>query len=331
MKNRLSGIVVVLSWLGALTFAGCYNPTLDSGALGCAEGNVCPDGFTCVGTVCCKEGTTCGSSGKGGAGGMGGSGGEGGMIMSLIPDGGVPPVTACAGPVSCSGKIDSPGKCDPVCQTGCACNQKCVNQPSGPRCLDVSPQQKPLAVYEECVQQGDLCRPGSTCLEETASACKSHCYRYCRTDADCGGPDVARCSNEVVFQNKASYVACSAPVQKCSPFGLNADCKGAIAGKQRPFPAFGCLILSSRQPDVTVCDCAGSKRETEECTSERECGPGLECVSVTGVDSKARCRPLCAIGKLLPVEGGCRMGMVCTPFQTGAGASRVYGYCRAPV
>lgn len=322
MKNRLPGNVVALAWLVMLTAAGCYNPALDSGALGCAEGNICPDGFTCVATVCCKEGTTCGAGGKGGASGTGGSGGAGGM--SMIPDGGMG--MACNLALACSGRIDTPGKCDPVCQTGCPCNQKCINSSTGVRCETVVPMAvKPIGLYEECA--GEQCRPGSTCLMETAAACKSHCYRYCRTDMDCGGPDVARCSNVVEFDNKATYVACSAPVQKCNPWGPNADCKGPIAGRARPFPAFGCLLLSSKQPDVTVCDCAGSKKEMDECTLERECGPGLECVNV-GPDPKARCRPLCAIGAVLPGAGGCRMGMICTPFQTGSGASRLYGYCR---
>src|SRR3569833_548898 len=64
--------------------ADCYKPDVQSGGLTCATApaKACPDGFTCVGTVCVNGASmpdaSAGSGGHGGtaSGGRGGTGGR---------------------------------------------------------------------------------------------------------------------------------------------------------------------------------------------------------------------------------------------------------------
>jgi hypothetical protein len=70
--------------LGALGLAAalvsCYSPNPESGALFCADGGLCPEGYTCSQSKCWKgsgPAGTGGATGTGGASGRGGSGGGG--------------------------------------------------------------------------------------------------------------------------------------------------------------------------------------------------------------------------------------------------------------
>jgi hypothetical protein len=222
---------------------------------------------------------------------------------------------ACAGPVSCSAASPA-GLCDPVCQLRCGCHQKCTFVGTQLACQDLAPA--PVDVYGSCSPTADRCRAGAVCLEEIAPACGAHCYRFCRTDFDCGGPERARCVGEVqIGGTSGTYRVCSPPLEACDPTG-----EAACADPQRSLPLFGCYILSSHVPDQAVCDCAGIKAEGAPCDFERECRPGLECVKLV---TDARCRRLCRLdGAGTP----CAPGQTCTPFSTPDGPSRRFGYCR---
>lgn len=207
------------------------------------------------------------------------------------------------------------GACDVVCQTGCGCGLHCKLDMGVPTCNGSGPNT--LQPYDSCLPNDDQCIPGHICLQESVDhpACGAHCYRHCRDDGDCSGG--ARCDIDVQFGGSAtSWNVCSAPTEACNPFGP-AHCLRA----DRPYPTFGCYVMSSRHPDLTVCDCAGTIKTGDPCSYEHQCEPGSECVSANSVRI---CRRTCKVGVTgLPVVGGCPVGTTCTAFP----ASSTFGYC----
>jgi hypothetical protein len=310
-------------WALAVVFlAGCYNPQIADGGLHCSAAFECPSGFTCRQSdgVCWKQGTIPpiggmgGSSGVGGGGtsgtGMGGTGNTGGGGSGMVcttPSGQYGPFPMCMPPVGATG-------CDPVCQSGCACNERCKLEAGNPACRPEGPVF--LQQFDSCVPSDDKCRPGTICLQEQMDnpACGNHCYRHCRENTDC--PNGSKCSVDVNFGNASSpNKVCSPPADGCNPFG-----PARCVRSDRPYPTFGCYLLSSSFPDVAICDCAGTKKPGEPCMFEHECEPGSECVSA----GTRVCRRVCKVGVMgLPVVGGCPATMTCTPFPQGM----TYGYC----
>ena len=146
--------------------------------------------------------------------------------------------------LECSASPGPSGACDPVCQSGCACGEKCVNPGAGNMCTPIA---MPVQLnYDSCNPAADRCRPGSVCLPEFQDRCGAHCYRFCRVDTDCGMN--ARCTGEA--QDPAGnplYRVCSARIEPCNPTGVAPAC-GPGAGADRLAPAFGCYILSHHAP-----------------------------------------------------------------------------------
>jgi hypothetical protein len=178
----------------------------------------------------------------------------------------------------------------------------------------VPPAQNPVAVGGACSPDFDDCTAGAVCLGEAAPACGNHCYRFCRTSADC--PGGALCDLDVVVNNKTVAKACSSAPEKCDPTG-EARCTSA----GRPSPLFGCYVLSAQDPDSATCDCAGVKAAAAACMFEHECKPGLECIRVG--TAGGTCRQVCHLG----AAGSCPMGMTCAPLGTAGAPSTVFGYC----
>jgi hypothetical protein len=204
------------------------------------------------------------------------------------------------------------GACDPICQARCGCGQRCAFFDGKPAC--VPPAATPVPLGGTCSESTDDCVAGAVCLNESSPACKSHCYRYCRTDADC--PGGALCSFEVEIAGTTVAKACTSPPEACDPTGA-ATCTDPM----RPAPTFGCYVLSALAPDKAVCDCAGTKAMGVACTFEHECAPGLECIRVG--NTPGVCRRICKLG----VAGGCPGGVACSPLGTPAAPSTVHGYC----
>jgi hypothetical protein len=204
------------------------------------------------------------------------------------------------------------GACDHVCQARCGCGQRCAIFNAMPAC--VPPAEKPVPLGGTCSATLDDCVAGAVCLGEATPECGNHCYRFCRTNAECSSG--ARCDLDVVVNNKTVAKACGAPPEKCDPTG-KAPCTNAA----RPSPLFGCYVLSAQDPDSATCDCAGSKALGAACMFEHECKPGLECIRVGS--GGGLCRQLCHLG----AAGGCPAGMTCAPLGTAAAPSMVYGYC----
>jgi hypothetical protein len=298
-------------WLvTAVLLASCYDPHIKDGGLRCSAESQCPDGFNCNAGVCLKTGTIPpiggmgGTSGTGGTGG--GTGGAGGMCTT--PSGQYGPFPGCMPPAGAT-------TCDPVCQSGCACNERCKLEAGLAVCRQAGPVF--LQQYDSCVPSDDNCRPGTICLQESMDhpACGNHCYRHCRDNGDC--PNGTKCSVEVNFGNASSpNKVCSPPIDGCNPFG-----QARCVKNDRPYPTFGCYLLSSNFPDVAVCDCAGSVKTGDPCTFEHECEPGSECVSA----GTRICRRVCKVGVTTggPAVGGCPLNMICTPFPKGL----TFGYC----
>ena len=158
------------------------------------------------------------------------------------------------------------------------------------------------------------------CLPEFTENCGSHCYRFCREDADCGAN--SRCVGEVSDETgKALYRTCSPRGGNCNPTGTNPRC-GDNAPADRTFPAFACYIVSPDNADETVCECAGTIAEGQRCERTYECAPGNECIPI-GQDVK--CRRLCTPPlSTLPMVA-CPTGQLCIAFPRGGGK---VGYCR---
>jgi hypothetical protein len=311
--------------LGPMLLASCYNPQIVDGGLKCSANFECPSGFKCNQTdgVCYRQGTippaggtggnVAGTGGNAGTGGAtGGAGGQGGSDMCTMPTGQYGPLPNCTPP---SGSTKA---CDEVCQTGCACNERCKLEAGNAVCRIEGPTF--LQNYESCDPKSDTCRPGTICLQESPDhlACGSHCYRHCRNDADCPN---AKCSIEVQFgTSMTTNKVCSPPMDACNPFGA-ARCTAQMG---RMYPTFGCYVMSSTYPDIAICDCAGTTMTGQACTYEHECEPGSECVLL---GAARLCRRVCRVNAAagtLPAQGGCPpLTPLCTPFPGGSN----FGYC----
>jgi hypothetical protein len=204
------------------------------------------------------------------------------------------------------------GACDHVCQARCGCGQRCAIFNGAPAC--VSPADKPIALGAACSADFDDCVAGAVCLGEATPACGNHCYRFCRSNADCASG--ALCDLDVIVANKTVAKACSAPPETCDPTGA-APCANAA----RPAPLFGCYVLSSQNPDLATCDCAGTRALGDACMYEHECKPGLECIRIG--TAAGTCKQLCRLG----TANACPGGFTCAPLGTAAAPSTVHGYC----
>jgi len=317
--NRILYYVYALAV--GITLQGCYNPDLSTKTdLRCAlSGKKCPDGMVCndLTNFCVNKtsgaGGSTGTGGTIGAGGVVGNGGAGGVAMT----GGTPGM--CVGPLptaACAVVTQSPGLCDPVCQRGCACDQRCTISGNAPDCVQ---PRGTLSVGDLCNERNDTCRPGTLCLTEWDEAkCGGHCYRNCRVDADCGGG--AHCSVSLESAGTELQIkVCDNPPENCSPVFGKGSCSDA---KSRPFPAFGCYLMGSKYPDEATCECAGIKKEGEICTFERECQPGHTCIE--GPNRTGFCRKVCPL--LAPAEATTICGgpmFRCAAYF----GSKQFGYC----
>ncbi|HXU82419.1 MAG TPA: hypothetical protein VN914_13545 [Polyangia bacterium] len=298
--------------LGGLLVATCYKPDIIEGGLRCSPSFECPEGFKCnsADALCYRTGTIPPVGGTGGTptGGSSGSGGAGGMCTAGTQPYG--PFAGCTPPGGMG--------CDVVCQSGCACNERCKLVGGNATCAAEGPTF--IQHLDSCEPKDDKCRPGTICLQESPDhpACGAHCYRHCRTDADCTN---AKCTIEVQFGNSATTnKVCSPPMDACNPFGP-ARCSPS---SNRPYPTFACYVMSSSYPDIPICDCAGTTPAGSPCTYEHECEPGAECVLLGSVRA---CRKVCKVGAppATPVMlGGCpAVNPTCTAFPGGS----QFGYC----
>lgn len=305
--------------IGVAVGPGCYNPSIEDGALACSADFKCPTNFACGPDGKCRRpgAPIGGAGGVGGTSGIDGGAGVGGGGMGGGGMGGVDGMCpAPYGPFpSCMAM--SRGSCDPVCQAGCKCNERCNLDPQG--VAQCGKQAPPFAgPNDRCDPKADTCRPGLICLSESnPAACQAHCYRFCRADGDCLGN--AKCTTEIILGDMATgNKVCSPPPEGCNPWGP-AACTNRAAN---PSPTFACYVLSARFSDIAVCDCAGTKKLNETCDFEHECEPGHECVKL---GTQALCRRVCSLAATGGVlMGGCPVGQVCTAFPS----STKYGYCR---
>jgi len=281
-----------------LTLGSCYRPNILPGGFGCAEaGKPCPDGFACdPSTLTCVLPSMIGDAA---------ADRPVDAAADRITDGSTDSSeVACFMPLCASGVSSG---CDPVCQTGCACQQKCSANTKGvvacsaplpgPRRLNTDNCQISAAGTSA---QTDDCAPGLVCV---ADHCANHCYRFCRIDADCTN---ATCTGDA----GGGVKICSVPFTTCNPVGATAT--GCAGGAQ------GCY-LSSTMVDKLFCDCpTGSVAKNQTCATTLECLPGLVCVDALGT-TDLRCLEVCSIGN------------TCTTCSTGRFkaylGSATYGYC----
>jgi hypothetical protein len=217
----------------------------------------------------------------------------------------------------CVPPASSAGTCDLVCQTGCSGGQQCLPMVPKPACMDV--KVNPKAVQASC-GAADICSAGSLCVPDRGdnAACGSHCFRLCYKNEDCGA--ASRCLDQLTINDTGQkYGLCSSDIENCNPIGV-ADC-----GRRdlRPSPPFACYVLSLDEPDLTVCECAGTIEEGQPCEHMHDCKPGLECVVK---DRQSICRQLCTPdGSNLPAVIACHNPLLrCKKFDNGHGR---HGYC----
>lgn len=306
-------VVVALGWL-----AGCYNPKLQDGVIGCSADTPpkCPSGFVCRADNLCYR-TSAGGADGGASGGRAGSSGR---------DAGVGGEPMCAAPIAGCQSMTTPGLgCDPVCNTGCSCpsfcNTKRVENPNRPGGMgfniDCVPGPAGAAnLGDDCTTgSGSECRPGLVCLAEASAACGFRCAKFCRTDEDC---PASRCvvSLDVDLIGTATSAlvsACDVPHNaSCSPFFGEGRC---MDQQGRAPPNYGCYPAGAADPDKAVCDCAGSADEGAACDGDRFCKPGLFCQA-------NHCRRVCPLMNSNAAKTICGASN-CRPIAD----SKVYGYC----
>ncbi len=301
---------------GLLGVASCYNPKIEDGTFMCGPGGLCPEGFSCDNGRCFKGSGS--GPGKGGAGpGGGGSGGTSYTPPDASPNAECPICTASVAPPA--------GWCDPVCQTGCKCTQKCVpGTAENPKAVCVDVTAPPTPVFAACSEANDTCRPGAVCLgdREERPECGAHCFRLCETnrDADCG-PEARCLDNLDIMGTSVKYGLCSSQLDVCNPLLPNARC---MRGEGHPAGIFSCYVLSLREPDLTVCECTGTRTEGQTCRSMHDCVAGYECITKDGM---SLCRQLCTPETSpvpMPLRMACKtVGQKCAKFANGTR----YGYC----
>jgi hypothetical protein len=304
---RLVGLVLVAA-------AGCYSPNIVSGSLLCATGtNACPDGFTCVGTVCVRPDAA---------------------VTDLVQDrqtdtplGTDRPVEkpqsdgssdgVCVPPVM--GCIPQAGVCDPVCQTGCCGSvaQKCsVGLDEKIACFDLKGQRP---TWQACQilnyatsEQNDTCTPGDICLQPGGpGASGDFCFPLCRTSADCtlfGSACVERpIGPPDSLMNPRVTLVCDVPFMNCDPLGApGSDCPAT-----QPY----CYLYNS-DSDKTVCEFKiGPGSQTSNCAAARDCVNSWTCPTGNTMGAGV-CHPVCEIA-----APNCSVGSRCI------GTGTKYGYC----
>jgi hypothetical protein len=280
---------LVLGLIPALTAVACYNTaSVDNGGLACGTGNTCPEGFSCRSDGrCWKNGTGPGACNE--------------------PFG---PFATCS-----SGQGPANSTCDPVCQSGCACDRRCVLDPDTASrfVCETSTRVGSFVGPGQTCEDADACAPGSVCIAD--AVCPNLCYKTCRADVDC--PAQAFCTRTTIEDPSGRLLTgvflCSPPIETCSPTGA-AACSPGRAGSSCVFLAGLTGVAIS---DATVCDCSTlhTERVGSVCaTAPDNCEPGAVCVD-------GRCRTICnRSGSGVT----CPSGSSCVAIYDSA----VYGYCR---
>ena len=143
--------------------------------------------------------------------------------------------------------------------------------------------------------------PGLVCLQD---ACSNHCFRFCKTDADCPSSTCTRNAGGGIKVCDVQSVTCNPVKNNGMPSGCPAD-------------AQACFVVPNGT-DTTLCDCPGAGPANSQCTFSRDCFPGLVCVDVGGTGS-AICRPACS---LAAGATDCP-GTTCTAIK----GSKKFGFC----
>ncbi|HEY4187277.1 MAG TPA: hypothetical protein VGP07_19530 [Polyangia bacterium] len=262
-----SACLALLAFVSAL---GCYGPKIESGQLRCAlVTSACPDGFACAGGLCVSN------AGAGGAGG------------SPMCENAIQPL--------CAEQVSSP--CDPVCQTGCACGERCEVSPGGLKCASVTSS---IALGAVCDPDADACAPGLACLMEACGANLGRCYRLCRDDLNdltCGTTGV--CGTPVLLPdgNPSGQRVCDLGSQPCDPYART----GCVD------PALNCYVTG---PNQATCDCPTTSgppaKVGDACTTYNGCDVGLACLQFSAGGPRS-CVKLCETATDCP-------GSACLPF-----------------
>jgi hypothetical protein len=180
-----SGLLAAVFALGALSGA-CYNPNIKSGALKCAAGRTCPDGFQCASDNLCYRGD-------------GGPDVPATMVCNSV----TPDASTCSRPAA-SGQ-----PCNPACQSGCSCGWCGVKTTGAVACLMGTPGTK-TTVGTLCDPTNPYdCAPGLYCRAECGTG---RCYKFCDTGDDCA----VGTSCSISLPSSALHL-CSLPDPGCDP------------------------------------------------------------------------------------------------------------------
>jgi hypothetical protein len=287
------------------TVVGCYKPSVVDGKLECGAASACPDDFSCVSGHCWRGGMVSP---------------DGGSEDTGLPVDMSGPDLVCGGPVpECT--PSSTGVCDPVCQTGCACPEKCSYSSKGElACVPLAPQNartEPCDVFSYgAPEQSDNCIAGDVCLYPGGrGTTNGFCFALCSSDVNCPG---SRCVTRPVAPppdgtSTPPPVAsvCDTPFEPCDPF-TNAGCTDPDRPKcylASPDPLTG----ASR----TQCEyVAGSLTSPDTCTWSRDCVSRFACPEKGASWPRAGfCLPVCDPAHPCPSGGTCK------PYGS------TYGYC----
>jgi hypothetical protein len=325
--NRFVEVWFPLLGASALLVCGCFNPHIKPGAFQCSkEGNLCPAPLFCDRSLglCVDRIHDAGSaidSGQRADGGVGDAAADGPVDAS--------PEVSCLPPVvTCTPSPAGTGLCDPVCNTGCACNEKCsVNSAGALTCNPPAPK-PPNESPETCSvtlpagdvsHQTDDCPAGTICTNLTT--CGWICRQFCRSNSDCASQN---CGRDV----GGGLKVCDVPILDCDPVPGATSC-GSAANR-------ACYLSSATLK--TVCDCPNTTGVGNgPCTDSRDCYPGQVCYNPSGMAGQSRCLRVCRLPavdgsdttRVDAGESSCNGGPgACRPIGTPTiVASTPFGYC----
>jgi hypothetical protein len=316
--------------LAGLCLAACYNTKdVKNGGLVCAPDNACPEGFTCIKDGLPGQAGHCYRNGTGPTDASTSPADKPDATPDTLPprpDVANPAACTVATPpfgpfAGCSVPSSLPGSasaCDPVCQSGCACDRRCVVEEKtlGSFVCEAAPQAPStfVPVLSDCSgERWSSCAPGSICVGD--EVCPSLCYKACRGDEDC--PRGSLCSLNTLLDLRGQPVSglalCTPPAETCNPTGA-ASCA-------TPRDNFNCVFQAGQTgvaTDTTICDCRTlhDKKLGAACRPDPDdCEPGLVCVANV-------CRQICELAGT--------GATACSGISrcTSVFGSSKYGYCR---
>jgi hypothetical protein len=251
--------------------------------IGCYRPNIGQGTLRCTDAGVCPDGYTCKSDNRC----YNGDGGPPAATCDLpTPDAGICSISVAAGQ-----------ECVPSCQ-GCACGR--CNVVQGVAVCNQTAGIKD--VNDVCNPAKDDCKAGLYCQPECNTVGLGRCYKFCSVGADCPDGSCATSARDTAF-NVTPFKICDIAPQACDPI--------AQTGCPTDFGVLACYYSLFGK---SYCDCKGTGKVGDNCTSNNSCAPGQTCLKITS--SQPQCELLCPSS-----------GTTCSATESCLSNDGTFGYC----